>query len=482
MNFQAIQLIPVLPEIFMAVMAMLLLIMGVMRGNESTHSVSVAAMVSMAVSAFLVWSLNWQPVTVLNGLFIMDGFAGLMKLLILLGLVASIALSMKYIRQEQMDRFEYPVLIMLAGLGMMMMVSANNMLSLYIGLELQSLSLYVLAAIHRNHIKSAEAGIKYFILGALASGMLLFGMSLVYGYTGALGFDQIASAIDSAEQPQAGLIVGMVFILAALAFKVSAAPFHMWTPDVYEGAPTSVTALFAIVPKVAAIGLIIRVLFDPFGGIIAEWQQIIWALSLASMTLGAFAGLVQKNIKRLLAYSSIGNMGYAMIGIVAASETGVAAVIVYMAIYMIMTAGTFGIVLTMRRGEMGVETMEDLSGLSRNNPLSAYALGFLMFSMSGIPPLAGFFGKFFVFQAAVAEGFYILAVLGVLTSVVAAYYYLKIIKIMFFDDPADRFDESRGFARKAVVFCSIVFVLFFVLMPSPLINAANAASAVLFTG
>jgi NADH-quinone oxidoreductase subunit N len=412
----------------------------------------------------------------------MDKFAGFMKLMILTGLIASVALSVRYLVEEGMERFEFPVLIIFAGIGMMMMVSANNLLALYMGLELQSLSLYVLAAFHRNSLRSSEAGIKYFVLGALSSGMLLFGVSLIYGFTGSLDFEVIGRTLGGLEVVPLGATFGLVFILAGFAFKISAVPFHMWTPDVYQGAPSAVTALFAIVPKIAAFALLMRLLFEPFAGLSDQWLQIVYFISLMSMVIGAFAGIAQENIKRLLAYSSIGNMGYALIGVVAGNAAGAGAVVLYLLIYMVMTIGVFAVVLSMRRQGMGVYRISDLSGLSKTAPGLAYAMAILMFSMSGIPPAAGFFGKLVVFNAAVAEGYYVLATLGILTSVVAAYYYLRVIKVMFFDEPADVFDGGMPFARRAVLLISILFVLGFVIKPSVFVSSSFSAVASLFAG
>ena len=475
-------LIPLLPEIFLSLIGMGLLIVGVFHGNQSTRVVFWAAAAGFAIAALLLLGIGWETRTVLNGMFVIDKFSGFMKLLILMGLIASVALSVRYAIQEGMERFEYPVLIIFAGIGMMMMVSANNMLALYMGLELQSLSLYVLAAFHRNSAKSSEAGIKYFILGALSSGMLLFGISLIYGFTGTVDFAVLGETLGGLETLPFGLVFGLVFLLAGLAFKISAVPFHMWTPDVYQGAPSSVTALFAIVPKVAAFGLLMRLLFEPFMALSDQWVQIIYFLSLMSMIVGAFAAVAQDDIKRLLAYSSIGNMGYALIGVVAGTADGAGAVVLYLLIYMIMTAGVFAVVLSMRRQGLAVYKISDLSGLSKTSPALAYAMFILMFSMSGIPPAAGFFGKLVVFNAAVAEGYYILAVLGVLTSVIGAFYYLRVIKVMFFDEPADAFDGEMPFARRAVLFISILFVLGFVIKPSVFIASSLDAASALFTG
>lgn len=473
-------LIPVLPEIFLALVAMGLLIVGAFRGNDSTPVISWACIYGMALSILVLFGLEWDREIVLGGMFVFDKFGGFLKLLILIGLIAVLAMSVRNLEKEGMSRFEYPILVVLAGIGMMMMVSAHNMLSLYMGLELQSLSLYVLAAFKRNSVRSSESGIKYFILGALSSGFLLFGISLIYGFTGSLDFSVIESTLSSEPQTSFGAIFGLVFILAGLAFKISAVPFHMWTPDVYQGAPTSVTALFAIVPKLAAMGLLVRLLYGPFGPLVGEWQQIIIFLSVASMLVGAFAAIVQSNIKRLLAYSSIGHMGYGLIGLAVGTELGAGALILYMLIYMVMSAGVFAIVLQMRRGGLETGRIDDLAGLSQTHPMMAYALAILMFSMAGIPPMAGFFGKLIVFQAAVEAEFYILAVLGVLTSVVAAFYYLKIIKVMFFEDPADPFEKEPGFAIRTVLLVSVLFVVGFIFRPSVFMSSALDSVSILF--
>lgn len=474
-------ILPLLPELFLAVAGMVLLVAGVFRGAAGTWTIGWSVVVSFGLAAMFLMGLDWEPVNVFGGMFLLDSFTAFMKLVVLAGLIIALTLSIPYLQKERMARFEYFILVLFAGLGMLLMISANNLLSLYVGLELQSLSLYVLAAIRRDHSKSAEAGIKYFVLGAVSSGMLLFGISLLYGYTGTLSFDVMETTIAALDAPSMGMVTGLVFLLAGLAFKVSAVPFHMWTPDVYEGAPTSVTALFAIVPKIAAISLLMRLLFGPFGTVVDEWQQIIWFLSAGSMMVGAFAALVQTNIKRLMAYSSISNMGYALVGVAAGGETGAGAVVIYMVIYMIMTAGTFAVILMMRRGDRAVEEIGDLAGLSRTSPYMAYVMAILMFSMSGIPPMAGFFGKFFIFSAAVDSGLYMLAVLGVLSSVVAAYYYLRIIKVMFFDEPAEAFDRGDGqFAGRAIMLASVAIILFFVFSPATLVETSRQAVTSLF--
>ena len=469
---------PIFPELFLACAGMFLLVAGVLKGNASTAFVSWGSVAAFTAALFIMSGQGVQEGPILNDMFVQDNFTFFMKILVMGGLIASITLSVQYLYQDNIIKFEYPILVLFAGIGMMLMISANDMLSLYMGLELQSLSLYVLAAIRRDHVKSAESGMKYFVLGAISSGMLLFGISLLYGFTGTTNFDLIGTTL--ANELSLGAVIGFVFVLAGLAFKISAVPFHMWTPDVYEGAPTSVTALFAIVPKVAAFALIIRLLYIPFAALNDQWFQIMWILAFLSMAVGAFAGLRQDNIKRLLAYSSIGNMGYALLGLVAGGETGVSAVLVYLTLYMIMTAGVFGIILCMRRDGHGVESISDLAGLSRNAPWLAYPLALFMFSMSGIPPLAGFFSKFMIFQSAIESGLYALAVFGVLTSVVASYYYLRIIKTMFFDEPAEAFDARIEFSRKIIIGLSLLVVMLFILMPSPLIEVTQSAVRELF--
>lgn len=472
-------LMPMLPELFLACAGMVLLIAGVLRGNQSTNFINSAVIASFIIALFIMLGQKPEGTAILNGMFVQDHFTFFVKFLVMMGLIASLALSIQYLYQEKVVRFEYPILVLFAGIGMLLMVSANDLLSLYMGLELQSLSLYVLAAIRRSHVKSAESGMKYFVLGAISSGMLLFGISLVYGFTGTTNFYLIESTLST--EVSIGAVLGFVFILAGLAFKISAVPFHMWTPDVYEGAPTSVTAMFAIVPKVAAMAMIIRLLFIPFAPLNEQWFQIMWLLAFASMVVGAFAAIKQDNIKRLMAYSSIANIGYALIGVIAGGEAGLTSVLVYLTLYMVMTAGTFGIIMCMRLEGVAIESISDLSGLSHHNPWLAYPMAILMFSMSGIPPLAGFFGKFMVFQAAVESGLYVLAVLGVLTSVVAAYYYLRIIKVMFFDEPAEKFDSGIEMPRKFVIGLSIAIVLLFILNPSSLIEVSQSAVTSLFS-
>lgn len=465
------------PELILAVGAMALLMIGVYSGERANTVVNgLAVAVLIGAGAWLVF-LGGEG-KAFGSAFVNDPFASFMKMLTLIGSVVTLIMSVGFAKAEKFDKFEYPVLIMLATLGMMLMVSANDMIALYLGLELQSLALYVVAAINRDSVRSTEAGLKYFVLGALSSGMLLYGISLVYGYTGHTGFEAIASALAGGER-QLGLVFGLVFVLAGLAFKISAVPFHMWTPDVYEGAPTPVTAFFAAAPKMAAMALIVRVTMGAFAPIGPDWQQIVVFIAIASMVLGAFAAIGQRNIKRLMAYSSIGHMGYALVGLAANSEAGVRGVIIYMLIYLVMTLGTFAFILAMRRKDGNVEQIEDLAGLATTNPTMATIMTILMFSLAGIPPLAGFWGKWYVFLAAINAHLYALAVIGVLASVVGAYYYLRIIKIMWFDEPAGGFTPMAG-ELKLVLGSSGAFVLFYVLIGGPVGQVAQAAAKTFF--
>lgn len=473
-SFSFAMLVPMMPELFLAVAGLALLVLGAFSSGPKVAShIGWLTILTIAITAALLIQTPWNDQPVMNGMFVLDGFAGFVKLVLLGGIAVSLILSLRYMEEEGLARFEYPILVLFSGLGMMMMVSASNLLSLYMGLELQSLAIYVLASFRRDSAKSAEAGLKYFVLGALASGLLLFGISLVYGYTGSIDFGTIGGTLGA--ELSLGAIIGMVFIVAGLAFKISAAPFHMWTPDVYEGAPTSVTAFFAMVPKLAAIALLSRLCIEVFPAATQQMGQIIWMLAAATMAVGAFAGLLQDNVKRLLAYSSIGNMGFALVGLASMNATGIGSVLFYMVVYMIMTAGTFAIVLSMRRNGKSVEQISDLAGLSRTSPFLAYSLAIMMFSMSGIPPLAGFFSKLVVFKAAIGVGLFGLAVFGVLCSVVAAYYYLRIIKVMFFDEPAEKLDDAVPLTRRLVILASVAFVVIFIVYPSPLMETSTKA-------
>ena len=478
------------PEIFLAVSGMLLLLFGVVRGEDMPHVVSYFGFILLLITAVLVMQLGniTMPAVdflkikatcygcdTFNHMFVRDAFARFAKLIILSGAALSMVLSWPYLEYENLEKPEYPVLVIFATVGMMLMVSATDMLSLYVGLELQSLALYVLAAYRRDDAKSSEAGLKYFVLGALSSGLILYGISLIYGFAGTTQFAALSKAL-SAPNPAPGVIFGMVFVCAALAFKISAAPFHMWTPDVYEGSPTPVTAFFAAAPKFAAFALLARVLITPFAGLSHQWIQIIVFISVASMLIGAFGGLVQSNIKRLMAYSSIANVGYALAGLAVGGIEGVQAMLIYFAIYFLNVLGVFGVIMSMRRNDEPAERIDDLTGLAKTHPMLALCMVIFMFSLAGVPPLAGFFGKYFVFLAAVKSGLVPLAVIGVLTSVVAAAYYLRIIKLMYFDDPKAEIDPPPQRSLRAVLTLTALAMALFVLYPAPLIDSALAAA------
>jgi NADH-quinone oxidoreductase subunit N len=471
-------LLPLLPELTLALGAMALLMVGAFSKKDASALVSGLAVVVLAGAAGFASTFVGHRVVTMSDGFVRDGFAVFAKVLCYFGAAVALIMSTRFMRDEKIDRFEVPVLILLATLGMSMMISAYDLMSLYVGLELQSLALYIIAAIKRDSLKSTEAGLKYFVLGALSSGILLYGISLIYGFTGSTNFAGIAHQINTGNSSQIGLIFGLVFLLAGLAFKISAVPFHMWTPDVYEGAPTPITAFFAGAPKIAAMALLVRVVTVPFPDMEHEWRQIITFMAIASMVLGAFAAIGQTNIKRLMAYSSISHMGYALVGLAAASPEGVMGIMMYLSIYLAMTLGTFACILSMRRADGYVEEISDLAGLGQRQPMMAAALAMMMFSLTGIPPLAGFFGKWYVFSAAIQAGLYPLAVVGVIASVVGAFYYLRVVKVIYFDQPAEAFVPMVGEMRM-VLGVSSLFVLGFVVMPGPLVGAAYAAARAL---
>jgi NADH-quinone oxidoreductase subunit N len=473
---------PALPEIAVALGALLILMLGVSRqSGPADYAASGLAIVVLLVAAKFVVSGPDRAV-LFDGAFIIDGFGRFMKLLVLGGSILVVIMSIGDLARAKLLSNEYVVLLLLSVLGMMLMISAGSLISLYLGLELQSLALYVVAAIDRGQVRSSEAGLKYFVLGSLSSGMLLYGASLIYGFTGSTDFSAIAASIHGqSATANIGLTIGLVFLLVGLAFKISAVPFHMWTPDVYEGAPTPVTAFFAAAPKIAAMALLMRVLLTAFPGIAPQWQQIVVFLSIASMLLGAFAAIGQTNIKRLMAYSSIGHIGYALIGLAANSEAGTQSVLVYLAIYLFMTVGAFACILSMRNKLGPVEDIDSLAGLARTDLSMAFVLAMILFSMAGVPPLAGFFAKLYVFAAAIQAGLYALAVIGVLASVVAAYYYLRVVKIMFFDDAREAFVPVEQGTRIVMGLCGL-FVLLFVLVPAPLVDAALTAARALQAG
>ncbi|MBT5157471.1 MAG: NADH-quinone oxidoreductase subunit NuoN [Rhodobiaceae bacterium] len=471
----------ILPELVLFLGAMGLLMVGAFSEKDATRSVDYGAVGLLALAAVLAAGYASDATAyAFNKSFVMDSFAALMKVLTFGATALAIIMSQRFLRREKLARFEHSILLVLAATGMGLMISANDLISLYMGIELQSLALYVVAAINRDSLRSTEAGLKYFVLGALSSGMLLYGASLIYGFSGSTNFNEIAMAF----QPEDGIlpmaqVIGLVFLMAGLAFKISAVPFHMWTPDVYEGAPTSVTAFFAAAPKLAGMAIFLRVMMTGFGEAMVAWQQIIILISIASMALGAFAAIGQHNIKRLMAYSSIGHMGFALVGFAAVSPAGISSVILYMALYAVMTLGTFACILSMRRDSGPVEKIDDLAGLSQTRPFMAGCLAILMFSLAGIPPMAGFFGKLFVFRAAIDAGLYSLSILGVLASVVGAYYYLRIVKIMYLDPPSE--DVNEPMPRELAILAGglTAFTLLFFVYPAPFIELADMAGAAL---
>ncbi len=473
-----------MPEIEVAVVGLVSLVAAAACGARVTRHIGLLAIAAFALAGGTLFCperlshlLNGaMPVFAFGTQFVDDGFARFVKAIILAASSLSILLSWSAFEKDGDARPEYPVLILFATLGMMLMVSASDLLALYVGLELQSLSLYVLAAFKRDDARSSEAGLKYFVLGALSSGILLYGISLLYGFAGTTDFVSLAFSLRDQAHAHPGIVVGMVFVCAALAFKVSGVPFHMWAPDVYEGAPTPVTAFFASAPKLAALALLTRFLLEPMSGLTAQWHQVIVFISIASMLWGAFAGLAQTNVKRLLAYSSITTIGYLLVGLVVGGKSGVQAILIYFTIYALNTLGAFAVLLCLRRGGKAVEAITDFSGLSKTNPVIALAMTVLMFSLAGVPPLAGFFGKYFMFLAAVKAGLLPLAIIGVLSSVVAAFYYLRIIKVMYFDELVGALDPLPDWGVKAVLGLSSLAMIGITLAPSPLIEGALKAA------
>ncbi|MGH7044172.1 MAG: NADH-quinone oxidoreductase subunit NuoN [Acetobacteraceae bacterium] len=466
-----------LPEIVLAACGLLILLIGVLRKADSTQLCTMLTLAALLAAGMLVLT---RPNGVgFYGQFTVDSFATLCKALILAGAALTLMLSLDYNRQEGIGRFEYPVLVLFATVGMMGMVSATSLMTLYVALELHSLALYVLAAFARDDVRSSEAGLKYFVLGALASGLLLYGISLVYGFSGTMDFTTLGHLLASPAEASAGMIVGVVFVIVGLAFKISAAPFHMWTPDVYEGSPSAVTAFFATAPKIAAMALLLRVMAVPFGHLLVSWQLVVEIISIVSMILGALGAIGQTNIKRLMAYSSIGHMGYALIGLAAGTSLGLRGVLVYLIVYIFMSAGTWACIIAMRRQGLAVEKIADLGGLARTDPGLALAFAIFMFSMAGIPPLSGFFGKLYVFLAAVQSGMWTIAIIGVLTSVVGSYYYIHVVKVMYFDTPMPAFDRRPSMIGFVAAVTGL-FTLFFFAFPGPFVAAAGTAASVLF--
>jgi len=467
-----------IPELYLAGWALVFLLFCVYRLPRANSYLLIAGALVLTMTAALTCAGYNDKITVLNGMFISDRFAVMAKCLILAGSALALLLSSGWVKEGR--PFEFVVLVMLSTLGMLLLVSANDLLTLYMALEMMSLALYVLASFSRDHAKSSEAGLKYFMLGALASGMMLFGMSLVYGFAGTTSFAGLATLFAPEHLVLSkGIVVGLILIIVGFCFKVSAAPFHMWSPDVYEGAPTPVTAFFATAPKVAAFAIFARLLMQPFGHLVDQWQQIIIFVSVASMLVGALAAIMQTSIKRLLAYSSIGHAGFILMGLAAGGQAGVQGMLIYLVTYIFMSAGAFGCVLMMRRDGHYVETIKDLSGLAQTNPLHALMLSVFMFSMAGIPPLAGFFGKMYVIIAAIDAGLVWLAVVGVATSVIGGFYYIKVVKVMYFDEAAPAFDAQPSRLLGAALFICTIFTLLFFLVPTPLVTQAGLAAQAL---
>jgi len=468
------------PEVSLSILAISSLMYGLFSKNNSFDKTINFATVSLIFVSVLVYFDFTTSFALFENFFSNTTFTKFFKILTTLGAAASLIISKNYFIDTKINRFEIPTLLLFSTLGMLLMISSNNLMIMYLAIELQSLSLYVVASIKRNSIESAESGVKYFILGALSSGILLYGFSLVYGFTGQTSFDGIYLSLSQVEKLPIGLVFGLVFVLVGLAFKVSAVPFHMWTPDVYEGAPTSITAFFAIVPKLAATALIFRFCLEPFDNFYFEWTQVIFFLSVASMFLGAIAAIAQKNIKRLLAYSSIGHVGYVLIALVSASDQGLKSASIYMFIYLVMNIAVFSIILSLKKSNSYVEKISELSGLSKSNPVISVSLAIILLSMAGIPPFIGFFGKFYVFIAAIESQLYLLAVLGVLASVISAFYYLRIIKGMYFDDASDVqiFEFTISGQAKVILMILMIIISFFIFYPSLLTNIVANISLV----
>lgn len=460
----------ILPEIFLSLAIMFLLMLGVFV-KKSFKLVNLLTILSLIFAIALVLNQPNEIVKVFNESYIIDRLSIFMKVLTLLFCFFVLLSSKDYIKNNNIDKIEYPIIILASTLGMILMISSYDLIIFYLGLELQSLGLYILASFKRDDERSTEAGLKYFVLSALASGLLLYGCSLIYGFTGSTNFEIISANLDEANT---GAVFGIVFIIVGLAFKVSAVPFHMWTPDVYEGSPTSVTSFFALVPKIAAISVFIRFMYVPFVNVISQWQTIIIFLSIASMILGAVAAIGQSNIKRLMAYSSIGHMGYALAGLAPGTNAGIQSTIIYLTIYLVMNLGAFACIFMMKRESIFYENIKDLSGLSKNHPALALSFLIILFSLAGIPPLAGFFAKFYVFMAVIEANMYALAIIGLVTTVVSAFYYLRIIKIIYFDKPNKPFDESYDWGLKSSLILSSILILTYFIYPSILTNVVDS--------
>jgi len=460
----------ILPELFLSIAIMFLLMLGVFI-KKSFKLVSLLTILSLIFAIALVLNQPNEIIKIFNGSYIIDKLSIFMKVLTLLFCVFVLLLSKDYIKNNSIDKIEYPIIILASTLGMILMISSYDLIVFYLGLELQSLCLYILASFKRDDERSTEAGLKYFVLSALASGLLLYGCSLIYGFTGSTNFEIIS---ENLNEGNTGAVFGMVFIIVGLAFKVSAVPFHMWTPDVYEGSPTSVTSFFALVPKIAALTVFIRFMYVPFINVISHWQTIIIFLSIASMILGAVAAIGQSNIKRLMAYSSIGHMGYALAGLAPGTNAGIQSTIIYLTIYLVMNLGAFGCIFMMKRENVFHEKINDLSGLSKNHPMLALGFLIILFSLAGMPPLAGFFAKFYIFMAVIEAKMYTLAIIGLVTTVVSAFYYLRIIKVIYFDEPIEPFEENYDWGLKASLVLSTILILIYFIYPSILTEVVSS--------
>tara|TARA_B100000963_G_C22596975_1_gene658356 strand:+ start:229 stop:1647 length:1419 start_codon:yes stop_codon:yes gene_type:complete len=460
-----------LPEIFLSLSVMFLLILGVFKKNSSKLIQNISSIV-LLITAVIIFNetLGIQEILLFKDSIIIDYLSSLMKIVTLLAAFLVLIISSNYLRVFKIFKIEYPILILSSVLGMMIMISSNDLIVFYMGLELQSLALYVLATFNRDQLKSSEAGLKYFVLSALSSGLLLYGCSLIYGFTGSTNFNLIANQLNSNEY---ALTFGIVFILVGLAFKISAVPFHMWAPDVYEGSPTSVTLFFTIVPKIAALTVFIRFLYVPFLNLIDQWQMILVFLSIASMLFGAIAAIGQTNIKRLIAYSSISHVGYALAGVATGSNGGIQSSVIYITIYILMNLGLFSCLLMMKRNNEYYEDITDLSGLSKNHPMLSLSLLIILFSLAGIPPLAGFFAKFYIFKSVLEQSMYFLAIVGLLSTVIAAFYYLRIIKIVYFDKEKEKYDTDHSIWLKLSLTLSTLLILSYFIFPSQLIEVVS---------
>ena len=463
-------IIYILPEIFLSVSIILFLMIGVFI-KKSFNLVTLLTIFSLIFAAVLVLNQPDETIKIFNNSYIIDKLSIFMKVLTLLFCLFVLMSSKDYVKKSNIDKIEYPIIILASTLGMILMISSYDLIVFYLGLELQSLGLYILSSFRRDDEKSTEAGLKYFVLSALASGLLLYGCSLIYGFTGSTNFEVISANLDGSNT---GAVFGIVFIIVGLAFKVSAVPFHMWTPDVYEGSPTSVTSFFALVPKIAALAVFIRFMYVPFINVINQWQIIIVFLSIASMILGAVAAIGQNNIKRLMAYSSIGHMGYALAGLATGTNAGIQSTIIYLTIYLVMNLGAFGCIFMMKRENVFYENINELSGLSKNHPVLSLSFLIILFSLAGIPPLAGFFAKFYVFMSVIEVKMYSLAVIGLVTTVVSAFYYLRIIKVIYFDKPKKPFEKCYDWGLKISLILSSILILIYFVHPSALTNIISS--------